>query len=380
MGWEPFEYGDPLNPEKFNSKFKQVYSLLSKAFIYNNLLKRRLDTVNEAVTISSEIFSIESDGTLTGDVSEGRRLYNLPVDANDRCYELFIGGEYFGGATSTDVSLLDGSTLATDNRSAILELSGPEVSRVPLTTNEYGEQKPSLGTFVSSNTFDETKLSNILAPSAIWAEIVNVDDLETTEDDHTGVGVIEFTLPDSLSPYMNKVNITPLIGTSYRLYTYSGDAKKPVTGGAFLTGAASFYIERDIFDGRLRLELKGTTTTGGVGFGVINLGVAYHPFNDTGASVLKYSLDPAISEINITSIQNNQSLVNTSLAIYTDDVMTNQVYNSEQDGFSFTGNTTITKGAATQIDLYIKLDMEKDKGTTPTFPYLQIKYEDKTNA
>jgi|APSaa5957512535_1039671.scaffolds.fasta_scaffold00154_15 hypothetical protein len=391
MGWEPFEYGEPLNPEKLNSKFNQVYTLLSKAYSYNNLLKRKLDTVNAALTISSQIFDIAGDGTLIGDASKNRRLYDLPVNGNTS-YELFIGGEYFESASSSNDVTIVSSDLESDGLYTILPTSGDIIGRVPLTTNEYGEQKPSLGTEITSSVFDNTKLYNILSPSAVWAEVVNPSSLETLElADSSGttqtynIGRIDLTLPDGLSPYMNKISITPLIGTSYRLFYHAGEARKVVDSSmatAFITGTSNFYIERDIFDGRLSLELIGTSVPSGTGFGLMKLGANYYPFTDTGSSTIRYSLNNAIASINITTIQNNLTLTEGStLSIYSDSSLSTQIYNSSQDGFPFTGVKTVTKEAGeTSINLYIKILMKKYQGTSPTLPYLKIKYEDTTYA
>ena len=386
MGWEPFTYGEPLNPDKLNAKFNQVHTLLSKAYIYNNLLKRKLDTVNDALTISSSTFSIENDGTLTGDVSASRRLYDLPVAGNGNKYELFIGGEYFIDAgDSTDLTIVS-TTLTSDGHSAILQTSDTIVDRIPLTTDEYGEKKPSLGTELISSEFDISKLYNILSPDSIWAEIVPLENL--TEYVLNGVtyniGTIDITLPDSLSPYMNKVSIVPLIGTSYRIFRHAGDGEYVIDNSMndqFISGTGHYYLDRDIFDGRFTLQLLGTAAgAAGIGHGVINLEASYLPFADSGKSVIQYSLLTSISNINLTNIYMDQALgENISIEIYSDAALTSLLYNSSYDGFPFSGEKAVeepTNGAG--IDLYIVLSMEKLGGSTPALPYLQIKYEDTT--
>jgi len=268
----------------------------------------------------------------------------------------------------------------------ILQTSDTVVDRIPLTTDEYGEKKPSLGTELISSEFDISKLYNILSPDSIWAEIVPLENL--TEYVLNGVtyniGTIDITLPDSLSPYMNKVSIVPLIGTSYRIFRHAGDGEYVIDNSMndqFISGTGHYYLDRDIFDGRFTLQLLGTAAgAAGIGHGVINLEASYLPFADSGKSVIQYSLLTSISNINLTNIYMDQALgENISIEIYSDAALTSLLYNSSYDGFPFSGEKAVeepTNGAG--IDLYIVLSMEKLGGSTPALPYLQIKYEDTT--
>ena len=55
MGYKPLEYGEQLNPDKLNAKLEQIFTLLSKAYVHNNTLKRRLDMVNQAFETTTNI-------------------------------------------------------------------------------------------------------------------------------------------------------------------------------------------------------------------------------------------------------------------------------------------------------------------------------------
>ncbi len=376
MGYKPLEYGEQLNPDKLNSKFDQIYKLLSKAYIHNNKLKRRLDMVNAAFETSANIIQTQdNNGTdeIVYDVPIGYRFYDNST-SNGR--ELFIGGNEL--LTGGQVSVTS-SGLKTDGINLVLDTeSGKEVlSRIPLTENEFGELEPSLGTTITSSQFSQANLPLVLSPNVVWAEKVLNSSLVGGYDGVGSIAEISVDLPGTLTPFLNVFKFNPIPGVKYRLYYRVGETYKEVTPLSWTRGSRTFYIDKDVFTGGLRIDLAAAQLSSDntmSGFGINQLEALYDPFADSGTLSGEYTLT-SVTNGTITGIDvGGADFSNMNLKILNN--LDEIVYDSTINGIPYpTLSETFDLGGNI---LKFNLELNKYKGTTPALPYLKINYKETT--
>jgi hypothetical protein len=461
MGYNPYDWGEQLNPDKINEKAKQIHSLLSKAYNYNNLLKRRLGVVNtafecvsgllrvtrdiagtsaditKAVSVSggtvdgnwtfsdwqdatvlnqtySSITKVEvgasagtlveqavttnytvdattgtiswvvihdnvgspvSDGDyvfrityvydLSSEVPESYKAYNRPISTTKR--EIYIGGQaFFDPGLYTGLTLDASTDLVTDGTNLVLDLVADEVaiSRIPLTTNQYGEKEPATGTTFTSSHFDERNLWLTLSPDGVWAEKTSAN---------TGEFLID--LPDTLTPYLNRLKVTPIPGTQFRFYYATGGTtfQELTPENQYVRGTQFFYINKNIFNGNLKVQLGGQALGGGLyGYGINQIHAHYLPFKDTGTLKTKLTL-PAAGGGTLTDVISGDLGDSIRIRISENDYAEagDIKYDSDIDGSPYTGGTI----SFSATDLYLQIDMTKKDGTSPTLPFLILKYQ-----
>ena len=391
MGYKPLEFGEQINPDKLNAKLEQIFTLLSKAYVHNNDLKRRLDMVNQAFEVTSNIietigtcsdtnYNNQQDCQANGEtwtesidytVPESYRFYDN-VTSSGR--ELFIGGnELLNGG---QVTIGTNSHIKTDGYNLILGTTpGKEVlSRIPLTENEFGELEPSQGTQITSESFSDTNLKYILSPNVVWADKVPSSAL--FGDPIVGSkGEIIINLPDTLTPYTNTFKVTPIPGVKYRLFYAIGDTYTEITPTEWTYGSKSFYIDKDIFTGGLKLELASTqlsNDTGFYGFGLAQLEALYDPFIDTGEISGVYTFS-SVTNATITGIMGGGvDFTNMKLKVY--DYQDSIVYDSSIHSIPYPlSNESFDLGGNV---FKFTLELNKTKGTTPYLPYLKINYKE----
>ena len=463
MGYNPYDWGEQLNPDKINEKAKQIHSLLSKAYNYNNLLKRRLGVVNTAfecvsgllrvtqdiagtsaditkavsasggtvagnwtfsdwqdatvlnqtyssitkvevgasagtlveqavttnytvdattgtiswVVIHDNVGSPVSDGDyvfrityvydLSSEVPESYKAYNRPISTTKR--EIYIGGQaFFDPGLYTGLTLDASTDLVTDGTNLVLDLVADEVaiSRIPLTTNQYGEKEPATGTTFTSSHFDERNLWLTLSPDGVWAEKTSAN---------TGEFLID--LPDTLTPYLNRLKVTPIPGTQFRFYYATGGTtfQELTPENQYVRGTQFFYINKNIFNGNLKVQLGGQALGGGLyGYGINQIHAHYLPFKDTGTLKTKLTL-PAAGGGTLTDVISGDLGDSIRIRISENDYAGGGTevmkYDSDIDGSPFTGGSI----SFDDQDLYLQIDMTKKDGTSPTLPFLILKYQ-----
>lgn len=376
MGFKPFEWGEQLNPDKLNSKFSQVFSLVTKALDHNKVLKdriRMLNTAFEAIssTVQTEVTE-EGNLSLIYDVPEHYRYYDAGV--GNGSYELFIGGEQLvnniDGPTSP---VITGAT--TDGYNVILDtLEGKTpISRIPLVDAPFGEIVPSAGVSITSSEF-KSDLSQILSPTTVWAEKVPTATLSAASE--VGwKGSIEIDLPDTLSPYMNTLTISPMIGTRYKVYYAEGNIWKQITTD-YTLGTQSFYIDSSLFTGQLKLELVGVIVgDDNMSFGLNNIEAYYTEFVDAGIVTAEYELANVSSAATITGITTNVQMDNMLKLLIKDSATDAILYDSELHGFPYPveGGDTFNLGGTT---LKYEIHLTKKRDTTAALPYLIFNYKE----
>lgn len=446
MGYNPYDWGEQLNPDKINEKAKQIHSLLSKAYNYNNLLKRRLDVVNTAFecvsgllrvtrdiagtytaalnlsgagssdvilsfatysaaypdAIFNSLGTVSYDGTdlvlntdytvdsagnitfstdkgtgtesvtvpfvydLSSEVPESYKAYNRPISDSAEQREIYIGGQaFFDPGLYTGLTLDASTDLVTDGTNLVLDLVADEVaiSRIPLTTNQYGEKEPATGTTFTSSHFDERNLWLTLSPDGVWAEKTSAN---------TGEFLID--LPDTLTPYLNRLKVTPIPGTQFRFYYATGGTtfQELTPENQYVRGTQFFYIDKNIFNGNLKVQLEGQDLGGGLyGYGINQIHAHYLPFKDTGTLKTKLTL-PAAGGV-LTDVTSGDLGDSIRIRLSEDDYAEagDIKYDSDIDGSPFTGGSINFD----KIDLYLQIDMTKKDGTSPTLPFLILKYQ-----
>ena len=363
MGYSPFEWGEQLNPDKLNEKLKQVHSLLSKAYNYNNLLKRRLEIVNTAFESVTELLDTYEDGSVNWDVPQEYLAYNRSTNTTETERELYIGGQaFFDQGTFTGLSLdAANTTVITDGINLTLDLLNGQsaISRIPLTQNQYGELEPSNGTSFESSDFDIRNLWLTLSPAGIWAEKTN-----------NSTGEFLVNLPDTLTPFLNRFKVSALPGTSFKLFYNTG---LEITNG-WTRGSHFFYIDKNLFNGNLQVQLQGQDLGGGFyGFGLNQIQAHYLPFMDSG--VLKTTITLPAAAGTLTDVLSGDLGDSIRLRITEDDYASEDgaisIYDSDIDGFPLNASSI----AFTDAVLYLQIDITKVDGTSPTLPYLKIKYQ-----
>ena len=379
MGYRPFRYGEQLNPDKLNEKFDQVFKLLSKAYVHNTTLKRRLDMMNSAFEASTNLLTTTEDNgndVLVYDTPDAYKFYDMAVGDS---YEMHISGHELVSNSLGNITSLTNDKIVSDGHSMILATKeGEEVlSRIPLSTRDGGELFPSLGVQISSDQFDANNLGMIVSPSAVWGETINNSTL-VSDIDLGSKAEIDFLLPSVLTPYLNTFKVTPVPGVKYRLYYHVGESVQEATSG-WTVGTQSIYIQKDVFGGTFRLDLWANPLSVDVNqtaFAVSRVEALYNPFADTGISTGTYTFQNA-SNVTITGIETGVDMTNLNLKIY-DSAGTTVLYDSSLNGFPYpaTGsNDTFDVGNNT---IQYRFEFTKNVGSTPEIPYLKIKYKETT--
>lgn len=364
MGYTPFEPGEQLSPEKLNAKINQLNNMITKAFSYNNLLKRRLSIQGVAFEAVAALLDSNTDGSVDWDIPEAYNIYNR---ADNSGREVFIGGQALFNTTGAFIKDA-ATTLETDGINAVLSkpAGSSSVSRIPLTTNQFDEREPSIGTSFSSDEFSTEDLWLMLSPDGIWAEKIA-----------TETGTITIDLPDSLTPFLNKIKISPIPGTSYRLYYDSGSGinTEITSEDDYVHGTQYFYIDKDSFNGNLVLELKGSLIETGVyGFGINHIQAYYVPFNNNG--ILKGILTLPAEDGTLTDLSSGEDIgpsVRLRIATggYPESGTETIVYDSDIDAYPLIAGSL----PFVTDTLYIQFDVIKTMGTTPVIPHLLLKYQ-----
>lgn len=378
MGYKPFEFGEQLNPDKLNEKFDQVFKLLSKAYLHNVNLKRRLDMLNAAYEASVNLLTTTEDNgndVLVYDTPDAYKFYDMAVGGSN--YEFHMSGQELVNNTLGNLTSVVTDKLVTDGQSMILATKDGEsvLSRIPLTANDKGELIPSLGVEITSDQFDNGMLPMIVSPDAIWGQKVPSSILVGDID----VGLkaeISFTVPNTLTPYLNTFRIQPVPGVKYRVFYNVGDAVEEATSG-WTVGTQSIYLQKDVFSGTFKLELFAnplSNDSGNTSFAISRVEALYNPFADTGTTEGNYTFNGG-SNITITGIETGVDMENVKLLIY-DSAGTNVLYDSTINGFPYPvlgSNDTFDLGGNT---MHYKFEFTKNLGTTPEIPFLKIKYKE----
>ena len=357
MSYNPFVWGEQINPDKVNEKMRQVYELVSLAHTHNAILQERIDMMNRVIANLSEIVPDPSAYV----VPATHTFYNQPINGSGYT-EAFIGGDNFGD-TAAWFARDNSSTLVSDGMNLVLDTSGTVYSRIPLALNNFSERVPSVGTEFSSSDFEEDKLWHILSPDSVWSEVLT-----------SATGTLLITLPETLSPYCNMIKITPVPGTTVKVSHGTGGTTLYPLSVIPVAGTHFYYIDKNIFNGTLQLELTGQDMGGGnYSFGLSHINASYSTFDDTG--FLKFTLfdDTLTTAVitNVLTVIDDLDYVNIRISTvdYPDEVGAVIVYDSNIDGINQVIANSFSAGP-----LYVQIDMTKKAGTTPTLPYLKIRY------
>tara|TARA_Y100000034_G_C6850799_1_gene385986 strand:- start:131 stop:1261 length:1131 start_codon:yes stop_codon:yes gene_type:complete len=374
MGYKPFEWGEQLNPDKLNSKFSQVFSLVTKALAHNKLLKERIKMLSTAFEAVSAIVDTVVDGednvSLIYDVPSNYKYYDAGI--GDNSYQLFIGGDQLVLDTGPTSVILSGVT--SDGLNVILDSVEGEipVSRIPLVDAPFGEIVPSAGVSVTSNEF-KGDLNFILSPTNLWAQKVSVSELLAAGS--LGYkGTIEIDVPDTLSPYMNTLVVSPTIGTRYKAYYISGNVWKEITND-YTVGKQTFYLDADLFTGQLLLELVGVEVESEfMSFGLNNIEAYYTKFVDAGLLTATYELGNVETAATITGINTNVEMGD-MLQLVVKNSVDEVVYDSELHGFPYPVSGTNSFDLGGKILKY-EIHLTKKRDTTPALPFLTFNYKE----
>ena len=380
MGYKPFKYGEQLNPEKLNEKFDQVFKLLSKAYITNSDLQRRLTMLNAAYETAVNLLTTQDDGTgndeIVFDTPNEYKFYDMAVSGNT--YEMHITGPELISNSLGNLSSVITDKLVSDNHSMILATKdGEEVlSRIPLSKNDNGELIPSMGVGITSDQFDNSLLGLIVSPDAVWGEKVTSSML-VSDIDVGQKAEIDFTLPSTLSPYLNTFKVSPVPGVKYKLFYKVGDSEQEATNG-WTVGTQCIYLQKDVFNGQFTIHLFAnplSNDSSKVAFAMSRVEALYNPFADTGSTEGQYTFSGA-SNITITGIETGVDMENVKLTIM--DTSDNILYDSTLNGFPYPVSGTADTFDLVGNTMKYKFEFTKNLGTTPEVPYLKIKYKETT--
>lgn len=372
MSYNPFNTGEQLNPDKINTKLEQVNKLLSKAYIYNNTLRKRMDALNIA-------FSLANSELSGGTANSSTAYHNLPVGASGQ--EILIGGKHFtDNYANTNLSTVSINQLVDDSYNLVLDNTNT-ISRLPMSPNEYGELYPSLGTEItcSDTDIDDTVLWNIISPDTIWADTGSNSTI-----------TIEFDVPVTLTPLLNKITINPIAGTSYKIQynDFSGVSHfvDPLMSGNWISGKETFYIDGDKFAGTLSLQLKGTYVGSSYSFGVAHLAVLFKDYVSSGESVLEINNLGATSDKNLTylnaNLSNNPDLTNEDVVIAISSATgaafdNNIIYDSTLHQYPLTTQSLSIHDSNSPTDtVYLRVSMNKKENNTPVLKDITIRYQE----
>ena len=373
MSYDPFDYGDQLNPEKLNNKLEQINKLLSRAYIHNNELRKRVETLDTAFALANADLAGATIGTSTG-------YTEASVGASGN--EVIIGGKHFStNYGTTSVATIDSNNTEDDNYSLILSHTDV-VSRIPLTLNLFNELEPSLGTILTSslNDFDQTKLWTILSPSAVWAD---------TSASATGAIYIE--VPATLTPLLNRVTIKPITGTGYKLqYEDFGGVKHfvdPTMSGGYHTGMNTYHIDGSKFSGVLEVVLEGTDISSSYHYGLSTISMDYRKYVSTGDATIDLDLTPTVAK-NLTYVNANfedssdvsveNAIIQISAGATGVEFENNIIYDSTYHQYPLlTSSYPIEDNSDAIVDtVYIKVTLKQKTENTPALKDLTIRYEE----
>jgi len=373
MSYDPFDYGDQLNPEKLNNKLEQINKLLSRAYVHNNELRKRVETLNIAFSLANEDLAGATIGTSTG-------YTEASVGASG--HEVIIGGKHFSADyTSTSVTVIDTNNTQDDNYSLILS-NTDTVSRIPLTLNLFNELEPSLGTILTSSLddFDQTKLWTMLSPSAVWAD---------TSASATGTIYIE--VPATLTPLLNRITIKPITGTGYKLqYEDFGGVYHfvdPTMSNGYHTGMNTYHIDGSKFSGVLEVILNGTNISSSYHYGLSTINMDYRKYVSTGDATIDLALTSSVAK-NLTYVNANfedsndvaaeNAIIRISAGATGVAFDDNIIYDSTYHQYPLlTSSYPLEDHSNTIVNtVYIKVTLKQKTENTPALKDLTIRYEE----
>ena len=188
-------------------------------------------------------------------------------------------------------------------------------------------------------------------------------------------------IPATLSPLVNHIKATPIIGMEYILSydkpngTYVDAAG--IYGATYATGITNKLIAADQFANNLRLKLKGENVSGGTVFGFGTIEAYYRKFSDSGTAIIGLDLTGNSGDTRTLtdfSLPGAQNLSGISIQIGSDvnfDNSTTIFYNTDTDTTTFSGSRTME-----QYDkVWVKVTLKKVNDTSPAIPSINIKYE-----
>ena len=375
MGYDNFNFGEKLNPSEFNDKFEKLFDLVKKAYEHNNQLRNRLDVLNVAFQHANGVIS-----NATSPFENTDNFYKHGHSGSDN-YELKLGGQLFSESyTLTDYTLVSSSNLEYDGQLLLTNTSS--VSRIPLTSNPYGETAPSLGVEISSTNsyLDPNRFWMLLSEEAVWAD--HVETVSGTPGDNW-VELVA-TVPATLTPLVNHIKAVPILDMEYQLAydTPTGNfvdvaGADPTTWKAGVTNA---LITSDKFANNLRLRVKSpkeSITAGATVFGFGSIEAYYKKFSTSGTAIISVAMGGANGKERIlkdfsVSGQNAGGIV---IKIGNDSAFDNNtviVYNSETAGLT-QSNATITLGV--YDTLYFQVTLNKLNDTSPSISSINMNYE-----
>jgi hypothetical protein len=373
MSYDPFNWGEQLNPEKLNSKLEQINNLLSKAYVHNNELRKRVDTLNTAFELAN------SD--LGGATIDGTSAYS-ETTLGASGYQIVIGAKHFSdnyGGNNVATEEISGTTA--DNFNLVLN-SSSIISRIPLSPNMYGELEPSLGTTLLSSAidFDQFKLWTILSPSTIWAD-----------KSASSGATVSIEVPETLTPLLNRIDIVPVTGTGYKLKyeDFAGTEvwADPDMSGNWHTGRNVYHINGSDFSGILNVNLQGTYVGGSYSYGLSHINMDFRNYISTGYSTIKfdagYTGDKNLTYLNAnfedsTDLDNDFARIQISAAASGAAFDNNLIYDSDYHQYPLVTSSYpfLNQGSSYVDTIYIKVILNKKDNNTPVLKDLTIRYEE----
>jgi len=372
MSYDPFVSGEQLNPDKLNSKLEQVNKLLAKAYIYNNTLRERIDTLSTAFSLANSELSGGTANSSTG-------FHNLPVGASGQ--EIMIGGKHFvNNYANTNLTVLTNNQLVNDSYRLILDNTNT-ISRIPMSPNEHGELYPSLGTNITCTDSDisTNNLWNIISPSTIWADTSSSQNV-----------TIEIEVPPTLTPLLNKITINPIAGTSYKIQYNDFEGNPHWVDSSMYSlwssGKDTFYIDGEKFAGVLSLELQGTSINSSYSFGISHLSVLFDEYVSSGDSEIELTGLGATTDKNLTYLNAN---LGDSSDISNEDLMiaissasgaafdSNILYDSTIHQYPLSTQSISIHSSNSPTDaIYMRVSMNKKSNNSPVLKDLTIRYQE----
>ena len=372
MSYDPFNWGEQLNPEKLNSKLEQINNLLSKAYVHNNELRKRVDTLNTAFELAN------SD--LGGATIDGTSAYN-ETTLGQSGYQIVIGSKHFSdNYAGTNVTTEEISGTTADNFSLVLDSSNT-ISRIPLSPNMYGELEPSLGTTLlsSATDFDQFKLWTILSPSTIWAD-----------KSISSGATVSIEVPETLTPLLNRIDIVPVTGTGYKIQyeDFEGSVVYADAGmsSEWHTGKNVYHIDGSDFSGILNVGMQGASVGSSYSYGLSHITMDFNNYISTGSSVIQVDMGSTAAK-NLTylnaNFEDSNDIVNDYARIQISGSSgaswdTDLIYDSDYHQYPLiTSSYPFLNESSNYVDtLYIKVILNKKDNNTPVLKDLTIRYEE----
>lgn len=241
-----FDYGENIDPVELNNNLRDVETLLSQAYKYNNELKVRQNMLDMALghilnAADSYVDTAQPDATMYNAATTNNGPYNTFWAGNPP--RLVTPITFDGTETMNNLDVVRGKLVLKSKASH---------SKIPLVKNDYNEDRPAAGTTILMEAGSEKiELGDqelawaILSPDLIWCYRSSTSSI-----------TLSISTPPSSSPVVNHISTDAIFPNKEHTIKYVNAAGRTVPLGS-QRGSSDFYFPGDKFGGRIVLILNG---------------------------------------------------------------------------------------------------------------------------